>query len=182
MCVSHPGVSDRCADVPHETGVNPADREPDAAASPGDGSDLAAQHPASARSRWPWVVVALVLLGCIVVGLVFGASVGLRGGSLFPAQAASGAARPTIVVIARATPASPSPVARSTPAPGEPTPAPAVAAEYVVEDGDTMRGVAEKVYGDANLWPRIYDANRDLIGPNPDALQVGMHLHIPPAS
>jgi nucleoid-associated protein YgaU len=128
------------------------------------------------------VVVLVVLVGCVVAGLAFGASVGLRGVSFFPAQDASGAARPTIVVVARSVPASPSPAARSTPAPGEPTPVPAVAAEYIVQEGDTMRGVAEKVYGDANLWPRIYDANRDLIGANPDAVQVGMHLRIPPAS
>jgi nucleoid-associated protein YgaU len=59
-------------------------------------------------------------------------------------------------------------------------PASPVVEEYVVEAGDTMRGVAQKVYGDADLWPRIYAANRDVVGPDPDALQVGMRLRIPP--
>jgi hypothetical protein len=179
--VSQVSVSDRCGDVLHETRVNPADPEPDASPGPG-GPEPPPQAAAAATSRWPWVVVLVVLVGCIIVCLVFGASIGLRGGSFFPTQDAPAAARPTIVVVARPSPTAPSPVARATPGPGQPTAVPAVAAEYVVEDGDTMRAVAEKVYGDANLWPRIYDANRDLIGPNPDALQVGMHLHIPPAS
>jgi len=118
-----------------------------------------------------------VLAACVILGLAAGVSVGLRGGSFFPTQPASGAARPTIVVVAPAP--SPSPVARATRTPASP-PSETVAEEYVVEQGDTMRGVAEKVYGDADLWPRIYDANRDLIGPDPDALQVGMRLRIPP--
>jgi hypothetical protein len=161
--------------------VNPADPEPDVSSGPG-GPEPPPHDAATATSRWPWVVVLVVLVGCVIVGLVFGASVGLRGGSFFPTQDTPAVARPTIVVVARPSTPTSSPVVRPTPGPGEPTAVPAVAAEYIVEDGDTMRAVAEKVYGDANLWPRIYNANRDLIGPNPDALQVGMHLHIPPAS
>jgi nucleoid-associated protein YgaU len=52
--------------------------------------------------------------------------------------------------------------------------------EYTVESGDTMRSIAEKVYGDAELWPRIYADNRDVIGPNPDTLHPGARLRIPP--
>jgi nucleoid-associated protein YgaU len=44
-----------------------------------------------------------------------------------------------------------------------------------------MRSIAQKVYGDANSWPRLYDANRDVIGPDPDTLQPGTLLRIPPA-
>jgi nucleoid-associated protein YgaU len=43
-----------------------------------------------------------------------------------------------------------------------------------------MRSIAQQVYGDPALWPRIYDANRDVIGPNPDSLQAGTRLRIPP--
>ncbi len=51
---------------------------------------------------------------------------------------------------------------------------------YVVEQGDTLAVIAEKVYGDATLWQKIYDANKDAIGPNPDAIQIGMKLTVPP--
>jgi nucleoid-associated protein YgaU len=51
--------------------------------------------------------------------------------------------------------------------------------DYVVQPGDTLRSIAEREYGDATQWPRIYDANRDVIGPDPDALQAGMQLRLP---
>jgi nucleoid-associated protein YgaU len=44
-----------------------------------------------------------------------------------------------------------------------------------------MRSIAHNVYGDANSWPRLYDANRDVVGPDPDTLQPGTLLRIPPA-
>jgi 5'-nucleotidase len=51
---------------------------------------------------------------------------------------------------------------------------------HTVVSGDTLLTIAEKYYGDATLWRRIYDANTDVIGPNPDALQIDMQLRIPP--
>jgi hypothetical protein len=42
-----------------------------------------------------------------------------------------------------------------------------------------MRIIAERFYGDGSQWPRIYDANSDVIG-NPDSLRFGMQLTIPP--
>lgn len=50
---------------------------------------------------------------------------------------------------------------------------------YLVQPGDSLRSIALNVYGDANEWPRIYDANRDLIGPDPDALEAGTTLTLP---
>jgi hypothetical protein len=50
---------------------------------------------------------------------------------------------------------------------------------YVVQPRDTMRTIAERFYGDASQWPRIYEANTDVIG-NPDALRLGIQLTIPP--
>lgn len=111
------------------------------------------------------------------------------------AQPTATAAAPTVAVSASpqrpglVTPAaSPSPAggAASRPA-GTPTPGagaastPAQGGEtYTVEPGDTLLGIAEKVYGDSTKWRRIYDANKDVIGPNPDALKVEMKLRIPP--
>ena len=36
-----------------------------------------------------------------------------------------------------------------------------------------------QVYGDAAQWPRIYDANRQTIGSDPDTLSAGTRLRIP---
>jgi nucleoid-associated protein YgaU len=123
-----------------------------------------------------------VLLAAALLGIAVGALLGLRNNSLLPGQPAAPLARPTIVV---STPASPVAVPATTSSPS-PLASPGVTPPgqpeqtYVVQPGDTMRSIAQQVYGDASLWPRIYDANRDVIGPDPDALQVGMRLRIPP--
>lgn len=39
--------------------------------------------------------------------------------------------------------------------------------------------VADKVWGDGSRWREIYDANRDLIGPDPKVLRLGQVLTIP---
>jgi nucleoid-associated protein YgaU len=51
---------------------------------------------------------------------------------------------------------------------------------YEIQSGDTLLSIAEQFYGDATQWRTIYDANRDVIGNNPDALKVGTSLKIPP--
>jgi nucleoid-associated protein YgaU len=48
-----------------------------------------------------------------------------------------------------------------------------------VESGDTLLAIAQQFYGDATLWQRIFDANKDIIT-NADSLQVGQKLRIPP--
>jgi 3D (Asp-Asp-Asp) domain-containing protein len=50
---------------------------------------------------------------------------------------------------------------------------------YTVQPGDTLALIAQKFYGDGNLWQLIYDANRNTIGPDPNQIQVGMVLVIP---
>ena len=47
-------------------------------------------------------------------------------------------------------------------------------------EGDTLAVIAQKVYGDSSLWRRIYDANRNTIGDNPDNVRIGTTLRIPP--
>ena len=40
---------------------------------------------------------------------------------------------------------------------------------YVVQVGDTLWGIAEKVYGDGSLYPEIFEANKDKIkNPSPE--------------
>jgi nucleoid-associated protein YgaU len=114
-----------------------------------------------------------------VLGLVIGISIVLRGRSFGTALPADTAARPTFVVAAAASPSpdgSPPPLA-----------VPSVAANaantsndaYTVQAGVTLRSIAQEAYGDAAQWPRIYESNRDTIGPDPDALEAGMRLLIP---
>ncbi|MUG91318.1 LysM peptidoglycan-binding domain-containing protein [Scytonema sp. UIC 10036] len=50
---------------------------------------------------------------------------------------------------------------------------------YTVQSGDTLFLIAQKVYGDGNRWREIYEANRGVIGGNPEQIQVGMVLVIP---
>ena len=50
--------------------------------------------------------------------------------------------------------------------------------QHRVVGGDTLFGIAENSYGDGNLWPRLFTANRDRIS-DPDLIQVGQVLRIP---
>jgi nucleoid-associated protein YgaU len=52
---------------------------------------------------------------------------------------------------------------------------------YVVVSGDSLSKIAKREYGNANDWPRIYEANRDLIK-DPDKIFPGQKLKIPPKS
>jgi nucleoid-associated protein YgaU len=51
---------------------------------------------------------------------------------------------------------------------------------YTVKSGDSLSKIAKHVYGDANKWHRIYEANRDKIK-NPDLIHPGQELTIPDA-
>ncbi len=50
---------------------------------------------------------------------------------------------------------------------------------HVVDDGDTLTDIADRFYGSTVGWTAIWEANRDLIGANPDRLRVGTRLRIP---
>ncbi len=124
------------------------------------------------RPRWPWLALITLILAAIL-GTALGAGVVLRGRSFGAQLAVDAAARPTFVI---GVPPSPSPS-------GSPrssaTPPAATFDEYMVEAGDTLRFIAQQVYGDPAQWPRIYDANREIIGPDPDTLSAGTRLSIP---
>ena len=51
---------------------------------------------------------------------------------------------------------------------------------YVVQKGDSLSKIAKRVYGNANDWRKIFEANRDNIE-NPDLIYPGQTLKIPPA-
>ena len=66
------------------------------------------------------------------------------------------------------------------PAPSPPTAAPAAPRTYTVVKGDTLSRIAKQFLGDANKWPRIHEANKDVIK-NPDRIFPGQVLKIPDA-
>ncbi len=65
-------------------------------------------------------------------------------------------------------------------APAEPaaSDAAATARIYEVKAGDTLGHIAQRFYGKANLYTKIFEANRDQLD-NPDLIKVGQKLRIP---
>lgn len=58
--------------------------------------------------------------------------------------------------------------------------------EVIVASGDTLWDIAQTRLGPtatmsdvASYWPRIHALNREVIGPNPDLLRIGMVLQLP---
>lgn len=50
---------------------------------------------------------------------------------------------------------------------------------YKVVSGDSLSAIAKALYGDMDLWPIIYERNRDTVGNNPEKIRVGQTLQIP---
>ena len=50
---------------------------------------------------------------------------------------------------------------------------------YTVVSGDSLSKIAKNHYGDAAKWHQIYDANKAVIGTNPDLIEVGQVLTLP---
>lgn len=55
-------------------------------------------------------------------------------------------------------------------------------ASYTVASGDSLSLIAGKFYGDVLLWPIIYDANKQVVGPDPNKIYPGQKLTIPEIS
>ncbi|MCJ7715369.1 MAG: LysM peptidoglycan-binding domain-containing protein [Anaerolineales bacterium] len=51
--------------------------------------------------------------------------------------------------------------------------------KHIVVSGDTLSGIAKKYYGEAGKYMKIYEANKAVIGDNPDMIKVGLELVIP---
>lgn len=49
---------------------------------------------------------------------------------------------------------------------------------YEVKKGDTLSKIAEEYYGDKMLYPRIFEANRDILK-DPNKIKPGQKLRIP---
>jgi nucleoid-associated protein YgaU len=51
---------------------------------------------------------------------------------------------------------------------------------YVIESGDTLSAIAKQFYGDANAYPQIVEANREVIK-DADLIFPGQKIRIPKA-
>jgi LysM repeat protein len=63
-------------------------------------------------------------------------------------------------------------------APVEAEAAPAGDRTHEVKRGDTLSKIAKKYYGKAGLYPKIFEANRDILD-DPNLIKVGQKLRIP---
>jgi nucleoid-associated protein YgaU len=90
------------------------------------------------------------------------------------AAAAAKAAAAAAAAPAAAAHAASQAAAKSAPAPAAPA-----AETYTVASGDSLSKIAKKHLGDAKRWREIYDANRQLIGDNPDLIKPGQKLKLP---
>lgn len=60
-----------------------------------------------------------------------------------------------------------------------PTPVEEKVEYYVIEKGDTLSKIAKRYYGNANKYPAIFEANREVIK-NADLIFPGQKIRIPP--
>lgn len=49
---------------------------------------------------------------------------------------------------------------------------------YTVQKGDSLSAISRKLYGNANRWQEIFEANRDQLD-DPDLIHPGQTLRIP---
>jgi 5'-nucleotidase/UDP-sugar diphosphatase len=143
----------------------------------------------SARSSLRLPISSPVLTVCASLSMVLLVACGGSAAPPTPTTVAAPAASASVPAPSPQRPALASPVASPSPVAGAATatpasttgsPATAGGETYEIQSGDTLLTVAEKFYGDGTQWRRIYDANRDVIGGDPDQLKVGQQLKIPP--
>jgi nucleoid-associated protein YgaU len=119
-------------------------------------------------------------------GLALSFGVACGGGAAAPTPTAVPAAA-TVAAVPAASPQRPplvspipSPAVVAPAATSVPPTAEVAGQTYDVQSGDTLLSIARDQLGDATQWRRIYDANKDTIGADPDKLKLGMSLKIPP--
>lgn len=59
------------------------------------------------------------------------------------------------------------------------TDAPKPGKTYTVVSGDCLSAIARRLYGDASQWRKIYEANKSVIGSNPNLIFPGQVYTIP---
>lgn len=58
---------------------------------------------------------------------------------------------------------------------------PEIASEktYTVQEGDCLWSIAQRIYGSGSDYTKLFDANRDIIGSNPNLIYPGQVFQIP---
>jgi nucleoid-associated protein YgaU len=51
--------------------------------------------------------------------------------------------------------------------------------QYKVQVGDSLQKIAFNLYGTSSSWTKLYEANKQLIGPDPAKLKLGTVLNLP---
>ena len=51
--------------------------------------------------------------------------------------------------------------------------------KHVVQKGESLSLIAKHYYGDIHKWKQLYEANKAVIGDNPDLIKPGQELVIP---
>lgn len=69
-------------------------------------------------------------------------------------------------------------IKRTTP-PRVAAPVPAGSQQHTVTDGDSLSTIADRYYGHEKHWTRVFEANRSMLGGDPDRLRIGMVLVVP---
>ena len=91
-----------------------------------------------------------------------------------------GAALSVFVVVLTVAPTRPIPPFPRSPTVVPPPPAPPTPERFhTVKPNEYLRKIAEIYYHDPNKWKVIYDANKTIIGPNPNLIFAGQKLRIP---
>lgn len=49
---------------------------------------------------------------------------------------------------------------------------------YTIQSGDSLSKIARRYYGDANKWPALFEANREVIE-DPDLIYPGQQIRVP---
>ena len=49
----------------------------------------------------------------------------------------------------------------------------------VVKRGESLSAIAVRELGNTDAWRALYDANKDVVGPNPNEIYAGMRLRVP---
>lgn len=71
------------------------------------------------------------------------------------------------------------PAATTANAPAASQPAAPATRKHVVKKGESLSLIAKQYYGNVRQWKKIYEANKQVVGSNPDLIQVGQELVIP---
>ncbi|MFV9507100.1 MAG: LysM peptidoglycan-binding domain-containing protein [Oscillochloridaceae bacterium umkhey_bin13] len=51
--------------------------------------------------------------------------------------------------------------------------------QYTIQPRDFLRWMAQRAYGNEMRWREIYNANRNVLGPNPDLIYPGVRVFVP---